>query len=399
MIGAHIGVTAELEWTHPSTWSGVVNGRSSILFALIAGVSVALASGGRSSPVGADLRAARLRMVGRALVVLAIGVALEMLGTYIAIILPLYGILFLIITPFLGTRRRTLVITAAGIALLGPTLIAAVQTLTLGGGGPGAELLLTGTYPLTAWLPLMLVGMALGRSDLRRTAPAVGLILIGLVPASIGYATGSFIQGALGEEYVTDWELDEGSSVFLEDETELPMEEIEPMGRVCLDSGDGWLTCYPPGDDFTEWNDGSEYVEPSYWEQVAEFGGWEHIVISAWSAYPHSGGTPEIIGSGGFAAVVLGVCLLLGRRLRAALLPLIAMGSMPLTTYSLHVLSYALIREPFGLLADDYAGYETNTVWITSVVVLAIGSTLWALWRGRGPLEALSARGADAMAR
>jgi hypothetical protein len=42
MFGAHVGVVADDVGSSPSTWLGVVNGRSSILFAVLAGVAVAL---------------------------------------------------------------------------------------------------------------------------------------------------------------------------------------------------------------------------------------------------------------------------------------------------------------------------------------------------------------------
>jgi hypothetical protein len=53
MLGAHLGAVAPDVGAPPSTWTGVVNGRSSILFAVLAGTSVALLSG-RTAPVTAD---------------------------------------------------------------------------------------------------------------------------------------------------------------------------------------------------------------------------------------------------------------------------------------------------------------------------------------------------------
>ena len=49
MFGAHLLVTDDLVWVDPSTWTGLVDGRSSVLFALLAGVSVALLTG-RTTP-------------------------------------------------------------------------------------------------------------------------------------------------------------------------------------------------------------------------------------------------------------------------------------------------------------------------------------------------------------
>jgi Heparan-alpha-glucosaminide N-acetyltransferase, catalytic len=53
MLGAHLGAVAPDVGAPPSTWTGVVNGWPSILFAVLAGTSVALLSG-RTAPVTAD---------------------------------------------------------------------------------------------------------------------------------------------------------------------------------------------------------------------------------------------------------------------------------------------------------------------------------------------------------
>jgi len=104
MFGAHVGVVADDVGLSPATWSGVVNGRSSILFAVLAGISLALMSG-RTVPVGGDdLVRARTRILVRAAWVFAIGGALEALGTEIDVILGVYALLFVFSLPFLQWR-------------------------------------------------------------------------------------------------------------------------------------------------------------------------------------------------------------------------------------------------------------------------------------------------------
>jgi uncharacterized membrane protein len=71
MFGAHILMTEELGWD-PSTWAGIVHGRSSILFATLAGVSVALMTGGSQPYDGERLRDARTRLLVRAVLLMAI---------------------------------------------------------------------------------------------------------------------------------------------------------------------------------------------------------------------------------------------------------------------------------------------------------------------------------------
>ena len=90
------------------------------------------------------------------------------------------------------------------------------------------------------------------------------------------------------------------------------------------------------------------------------------------------------MGSGGFVLATLGLCLALGRPrvLRQLLVPVAALGSMPLTVYSLHVMSFLVPRfvEPAGI-----------GTWLAQTVVLLLAATLWALTVGKGPLERMTA--------
>lgn len=52
MIGVHVGVSATFDLADPLTWTTLVSGRSSILFAVVAGVSVGIAAGAGGSPPG-----------------------------------------------------------------------------------------------------------------------------------------------------------------------------------------------------------------------------------------------------------------------------------------------------------------------------------------------------------
>lgn len=59
MMAAHFMLSTTPELLNPTTWGGLVNGRSSILFATLAGVSLALTTGRTTPPTGDDLIAAR----------------------------------------------------------------------------------------------------------------------------------------------------------------------------------------------------------------------------------------------------------------------------------------------------------------------------------------------------
>ncbi len=112
MFAAHMRLGGDLH-PDPSSWAAVVDGRSSILFATLAGVSVALLSGRSHPPEGLDLARVRLRILVRALWVFAIGWFLELLDTFVAVILGVYAVLFLLVLPFLRWPVRRLLALAA----------------------------------------------------------------------------------------------------------------------------------------------------------------------------------------------------------------------------------------------------------------------------------------------
>ena len=122
MFGAHLGDTGDLGWD-PATWRAVVDGRSSILFATLAGVSIALLSGGRTPAAGRELARARTRVLVRAAWVFAIGGVLELLDTFVAIILGVYAVLFVLALPFLRWPPARLLLAAGVVTLAGPPLV------------------------------------------------------------------------------------------------------------------------------------------------------------------------------------------------------------------------------------------------------------------------------------
>ncbi|MGU3356378.1 heparan-alpha-glucosaminide N-acetyltransferase domain-containing protein [Microbacterium sp. M4A5_1d] len=373
MIGAHVGISWMVAGPDGPDLAAIVQGRSSILFAVVAGISVALATGREQLPRGEALRSARLRMAGRALVVLALGLALEMLGSGIAVILPIYGILFLILIPFLGLRRRTLALTAAAIAVAGPSVVVLLRAVTLSGagipqgiGGTAVDFLISGSHPLTVWLPLVLAGIALGRMRLDRPRTAAVLFGSGVGLAAFGYGLGDAFNGTV-RGWLSGW----GS--------------VSSSASALSSSGASSLVASSS----SMGPDGRGYLERL---SEVDLGA---ALSQAWGVAPHSGGTWEIIGSGGFALAVVGACLLLARPLRALLVPVAAVGSMPLTAYTAHVVSFAVLISPLGL-APDLSSWDGDPAvsgwfWIGCVVVLLVGCTMWALSCGRGPLESVTA--------
>ncbi len=339
MAGAHIGESEPFDALDPSTWFDLVHGRSSILFAVLAGVSIALMTGRSSLPDPARIPAIRLQLVGRGAVIFLIGLGLELLNTPIAVILTLYGLLYVAVIPVLRWRPRTLLLTAGLLALVGPATLALVSALALGPYGAGISLVLYGSYPITAWLAFVLAGMALGRWHVERSDTAAIALCAGLGLMVIGYGIG--LAGSL----------------------------------IGLPGGGGWSSA-------SGWS--------TYPDALAGADPLGSALAAFLAVDPHSGGTAEILGSGGFAITVIGACLLLSRPLRWPLLPLAALGSMPLTAYTVHVLSTALIGGPGGF-------FTSNVFWAWTAVGLVVAATGWSILVGRGPLERLVGRAAVAM--
>jgi uncharacterized protein len=202
MFGAHVGVQQPFDWLEAGTWSDVVNGRSSILFAVLAGVSIAIISGRSGRLDGAPLVQARVRILVRAALIFAIGAVLELLGTPVAVILPYYAVLFVMSLPFLRWSPRRLFGLAAAVAVVMPVVVYLPRSSEDAVGfGPGeviVDLLVTGYYPCLVWIAFLLAGLGIGRLDLaavgvqwRMLAAGVALALTGYGAAAIGAALGN----------------------------------------------------------------------------------------------------------------------------------------------------------------------------------------------------------------
>lgn len=397
MVGAHMGDVPMLAWSDPSTWGGIIHGRSAILFAVLAGISVAIVTGRQQVTTVEQLPAHRLRLLGRGASIFLIGIALELLNTNLAVILCTYGLLFIAAIPFLRWRARKLFLAAAALAVAGPVLTGLLGHFLLAPFSPGVSLVLFGTYPLPVWLALMLAGMGLGRLDLTATRVAVVMLLAGVALAVPAYTVGAVVCATLGDGYGYG---ETGSITSAEDLTTRPGEDVDLSGLTCDDFGDGYISCYPTDgggladDDLTD----SGVPVPDnvpYEERLQQQGeSVSDLAARILSSGEHSGGVLEIFGSGGFAMVVIGVCLLLARPLRWLLFPIACVGTMPLTAYTAHVIMYLIIAGgPQGLFPVGNAMYA----WVSLGLVVA--AVAWALTVGRGPLERLVAAAATAMSR
>jgi uncharacterized membrane protein len=326
MFGAHLRISQELT-ADPSSWGAVVQGRSSILFATLAGVSIALLSGRTRPADDVDLVRARLRIAVRAAWVFAIGGVLEWLDTFVAIILGVYAVLFVLALPFLRWSAGRLLTAAAVIAVAGPPLnVVSGQLLTAGGAADHyfARLLVTGTYPAMLWWALVLVGLAVGRLDLAAAGVRARLLAAGAGAAVLGYGGGWLSTGGLAD------------------------------GEPSRGPEEGFR--FPVGEWRAAWLTGAE---------------------------PHSGTTFELVGSSGFAVLVIAGCLVLADRLRLVTAPLRAVGALALSVYSVHIV---LI---WALLAVAPRATEGLDVWLLFAGGALVAATAWRAALGRGPLERL----------
>jgi len=149
-----------------------VNDLASPLFVLVMGVAAGLVFGRGSASRGIG------RATVRGVALIALGVGLEQLNHWVAVILHILGLLLIVGTPLLALGSRWLVGIAAALFAAGPWVIEAVTRAAGGVAGSAATTAGWAAHPLVQWLltnthyrvltllPLFLVGAVLGRRGL-----------------------------------------------------------------------------------------------------------------------------------------------------------------------------------------------------------------------------------------
>ncbi|MEL5991357.1 heparan-alpha-glucosaminide N-acetyltransferase domain-containing protein [Microbacterium phosphatis] len=315
MFAAHLLVTMPFDWTHPLTWPDLVNGRSSVLFATLAGVSLALVTGRAEPLAGQDLMFARIRIALRAACIWLLGILLILLQTPVLVILPAYAILFLLALPLLRARPTTLFVTAGAIALTMPFAVYAIDH-TISREDDLTEtvaLALGWDYPFLLWAAFILAGIGVGRLAFSAPLTATLLVACGAFLTALGY-------GVIGEAAL-----------------------LEPADSL-----------------------------------------WGGVL----SASAHSSGIGEAVGSGGVAIAVIALCALVCRTpLKTLLLPLRAVGAMPLTAYTVQLVAWAILQPPVGDHGSELAAFRALEPFWPLTLATIVGCTVWTLLAGRGPLE------------
>ncbi|MGB3329989.1 MAG: heparan-alpha-glucosaminide N-acetyltransferase domain-containing protein [Thermomicrobiales bacterium] len=346
MFTAHLLTRRDLGWD-PDSWRFIAFGRSAILFAVLAGISIALLSGRQTPLDGIPLVQARMRILVRAVLIFAIGGLVLMLDTGIAIILEYYGLFFALALPFLRWQPRRLFALAAVLTVAAPIAHLFLENLSenterIRWSPTIVRLFAMGYYPAMIFIVYVLVGMGLGRLDLADRRVQLKMLGIGALLAVIGYTAG----------YATN--------AWWAPEPEAPVPAAQ---RDCVRSSDGVVRCTDP----------EPVVEPP--PELWDFSG-------LWTFEQHTGSPFEITGSTGVAVAVLGVCLMLTRPMQRALYPLAAVGSMALSAYVGQLIAFHILRRA------ELRKYEVESlIWFT-VATLVI-CALWKLVMGQGPLERL----------
>lgn len=323
----------------------IAGGRASALFAVLAGVSMVLVAGRRTPLEGRAWWGFAAGMLVRAVLVGLVGLGLGELDAGIAVILVYYAVLFLVATPFMVMPTRLLVATTGLWVVAAPVVSHLLRrdVPPLSYGVPSfasfddpvplvRELVLTGYYPVLTWTAYLLVGILIGRMDLRAARTPWWLLAGGLVAAGNAWAWSSL---ALDRDGVR---------------AEL-VRTFTGAGR--LDSIDQTLA------------HGLYGVTPT--------GSWWWLAVRG----PHTGTTFDLLMTAGSAAAVLGLALLLGRAAPRATAVLFGGGAITLTLYSLHVASR---------VEGWWDGDDLPTFLGQVLVATAIGAAFAAAGR-RGPLE------------
>lgn len=323
---------AHLLWIDPfdiadlSTWTDVVNGRSSILFATLAGISIALLTGGRVPVSGAARERASARLALRALCIWVIGVLLILTQVPVYVILPAYAILFLLVLPLLRARPAFLFALAALLGLVMPWVQAAIIQLPFWDTALGADLgLLIGlNYPFTVWIAFVVAGLGVGRLDVRALRTQVALVVVGAALAIVAYTLAAVAPATPDTYLAMVWTADPHSDGLLEVFGSGGF-AVAAVGLCLLLTRPWWRA--PDG--------GEAWLGPLGW----------------------------------------------------LTLPLRAVGSMPLTAYVGQIVVWWVLQPEPEPGESTLGAFRDTDPFVPFVVWTVVACTLWALLVGRGPLE------------
>jgi uncharacterized membrane protein len=345
LMAIHIFPDATGEGDPTLTWT-LFSGDSAALLALLAGVGLGLSTGGTTAHRGRQMMADQASLAVRAVLVGALALVISAILFWDAPtegILLYYAVFFLLAIPFLRLGPLALFGSAVAFGVIAPILMQwlgpllpgtsdnnhSVVTLLTEPVGTASELLLTGMYPALPYMTYILVGLGLGRLNLR--SPRVQALIAG-----IGAAVAVLAQ---------------------------------VLSVLLLRVAGGYDELLDAGDLSEEELDRALVFGP---DVPLDTSGWWQAIVT-----PHTNTNLAIASSLGTGMLVLGVFLLISLRAGRWLRPLAAMGAMTLTLYSLHLLALA---------AEVH--YDQPGLWFTvHLAAAAVFAWFWHQKVGQGPLE------------
>ncbi len=330
MFAAHLLWIDPFDPSDPTTWTDVANGRSSILFATLAGISIALLTGGRTPVSGVARERASARLALRALCIWVIGVLLILTQVPVYVILPAYAILFVLALPLLRVRPAFLFALAALLGLVMPWVQALINQWPFWQTQLGGEIgLLIGiNYPFTVWFAFIVAGLGVGRLDLRAFGTQVALVLVGAGLAALAYTLAAAFPAPSDTYASLVWTADPHS--------------------------DGMLEVFGSGG-----------------FAIAVVGLCLLLVRPWWRASSKARDNPASwLGPIGWLT-----------------LPLRAVGSMPLTAYAGQIVAWWLLQPEPAPGESTLEAFRDVDPFVPFVLWTLVLCTLWALLVGRGPLE------------
>lgn len=348
MIAVHLLPMAARDGTM-STAFVLSSGKASALFAVLAGVGLALSTGRTRRPTGRRWLSSMLEVAVRALLIGLLGLALGGIvpAERADVILVYYGVLFLLAIPLLRLRPVTLAVLAVVIAIAvpvfsqwwragmppAPEMNLSFQTLSTQPVLTVQMLLLTGAFPALVWMAYVCAGLAIGRTAISERGRMTHLVIIGAIVAGLASVASWFVLVVLGGR-----------------------DKLAALASQSM-----------PLEDFTDllvWGGSGTLPATSPW--------WLGVMA------PHTGSPVDVLFTGGIAVAAIGVALILGLVIPQALKPIAAIGSMPLSLYTAHLL---LLIVPF-MPEDGWFSFGLH------LLVLVTFALVWRAFFSRGPLEA-----------
>jgi len=326
----------------PSKTQQVMAGHALATFVLLAGVSLTFIT--KRSRTGSLLPDAAA-LATRALIITLIGLALNSaLDPDIEVILPYYGVMFLLAIPLLRRSSPVLIGISIGLVLLAPLVVLASFNTNLPNDEPTlaalihpvelfSPLLVTGSYPIVAYMAFICVGMVIGRLDLSNRRVAVRLSVGGAVLAAGSWLLSTIILFQFGG-----------------------LRHLRAAAPLKVSPQDAQNIILWDPDTVSSW--------------------WWLVERAPYATTPF-----RMVHDLGIAMAWLGLSLLItrSRLARRALGPLAAAGAMTLTLYTAHV----IVLEASSFLED-----HPIQLFLVLVYLALSFAALWRQGGRRGPLEA-----------